>query len=86
MSRHSMPIMMREGKKVSPEYRGKCDRYSNEGSARRVERATGSLTLGEFSRKKRRNSDPLRRATHSAQRDVAALVVPVLFTAAMSSG
>lgn len=86
MSCHSMPIMMREGKKVSPEYRGKCDRYSNEGSARRVERAIGSLTLSDVSPKKRRNSTPHRRATHSAQRDVAALVVPVLFTAVMSSG
>ena len=32
MTCHSMPILKREGKKVSPEYRRKCGRYSNGGS------------------------------------------------------
>jgi hypothetical protein len=39
-----------------------------------------------FRRKSGETRTPHRRATHSAQRDVAALVVPVLFTAAMSAG
>jgi hypothetical protein len=56
MSCHSMPIMKREGNKVSPRYRAKCGRYLNGGSVRQEASAAGSLSLGEVSPKERRNS------------------------------
>jgi hypothetical protein len=56
MSCHSMPIMKKQGKKVSREYRGKCSRYSNGGSERREAREAGSLSPSEVFPKNRRNS------------------------------
>jgi hypothetical protein len=53
MSCHSMPIMKREGEKVSPEYRGKCDRYSNGGATGGRCEWPRSLSPGEDSLKKR---------------------------------
>ena len=65
MSCHSMPIMEREGKKVSQEYRGKCDRYSNGGSAEWKVFAAEGLNDVRFRRKSGETRVPHRRVLSS---------------------
>lgn len=72
-----MPMMKREGKKVSPRYRGKCGRYSNGESAGR-----GGASPRVRARFRRKIGETL------LARDrqwIAAFALSMLFTGAMLS-